>query len=334
MTYPAGQTVPPPEGTQPTPDAGAAKPEQQNTIQFPTGKEILDREKVEEKRQAFLSLVPEQYKGKEYIQNILKTDDPQTEFFKFTDNAHSMTGRTVSEFKMPDENTPEDQRKEFYKKLGVPDSIESYTLDTVEWAPEEKEAGEAVVQNRDPRILKQVAEAAQKAGVTDKQLKIINGAFEKAVVSVYKDGIIQQVKKQANNKTIDESFSTETKRLYGNQAEQVLANGKKMLEESVPPSIHEKLKSLDNDAILVLSAAMDSFHRKYVREGSFTGVSSSTTQAPARTIDDLSTERRAIYASEAWNNPGSPDHKDAKRRERANDNEARRIQGLPLLPSL
>lgn len=325
MTYPAGQTVPQDQPAEST-DVKADPPG--NTVRFPTGEELRRNEETKIKQQAFLNTVPEPFRLKEYVQNIAKTEDPMTEFHKSYESAQSMIGQRNQPVQpLAADATPE-QRSEYYKKIGVSEDLNDYIkIDNVTWEADVKDVGDFVTSNRSAPLVEGLAKEAQALGITDKQFKGLVPAYEKLLVSQNKDALKEQVKRQAQMKSIDEDYSKEINKLYGPRSEVVVQNGRKMLEESVPVSIRAKISELSNDAILVLAAALDSTHAKYVREGTFTGTAGSGA-APSKSLNDLSIERQAIYASKAWNEPGHPQHKEARAKERANDAETRKAMGL------
>lgn len=317
----AGQT--PPEQLQQAAPPPPNQPTAENTIVMPSPDELRRRDEVKGRQVEFINSVPEEYRTKEYIQNFAKTDDPKKEMFKSFDSAHSMVGARA-EIKPLDANATDDQKKEYYKKLGVPDDVKEYKAGEATWSDEDKEVGQFVAANSSPKLVERMANVSQKLGLTPAQFKGLTEEWSKAIVSEHKDQLKTQLSNQAQSKTRDEDFAKEADKAFGNRKDVVLSNGKQMLEDAVNPAFKESLKTLDNKTLIILASALDGIHAKYIREGSFSS-NSGMAAPPPKTKEQLSAERRALYADPGFKT------KDPLILQKINENDAeeRRLRGMP-----
>lgn len=254
---------------------------------------------ISDVQKSFLAIVPEAYKGKEYIQNIAKTENPFEETFKQYEHAQTLIGR--SSLQVPDANSTPEQVKEFHKAIGVPETTENYKAKVIEWSEADKPYGELVVGRRLPGVLEAVAEKAHSVGVTDKQFEAVIEAYETGMVNSLKTNMNEQAVQQAKN---DVEFTQKMRQHFGDKADKVLENGANLLKSTLPKELADAALAELNGASPSLLAAIavmtDSFNKRFIREDNtpFSGSSGVSDASPTfRTKAEVEAHTRVMVAN-------------------------------------
>ncbi len=284
------------------------------TLTLPTAAEAKQSQVTTERRAQFQNLIPEDYKTKEWVQNIEKTEDPVSELFKKTENLQSMIGKQGAVIEVP--------------------PPEEYVFKTTEWAPEDKELGDFLTKTRSETVMKTMAKAFHDNKIPPEVSNKVAEAYEKALLAENKELIKAAIKAEAAQKELDVEFKDMGVKLYGAQYDTVINNGGALIKKAVEkrPQIKPYLDKLDNNALMVLSAALNDIHSEYVREGSYGGSGQTATAAPTITLDQNTAERRALYADPAYREPGHPRRAEVMAKLEANDRELHRLKGVPYKP--
>lgn len=256
--------------------------------------------------------VPDEYKDEEWVQNILKTDNPVEGFFKQFKNAQNLIGsRQNGALQVPGENATPEQVKDFHKKLGVPDTIDGYKLEPVQWDPVDKPLAEYLASTRNDNFMNALKTAAQSAGVTPKQFQALANAYDKAFVSEHRQVIEKQVNEYQET-SVD--FDKQAAALLGSRKDQVLDNGKKIFTANIPENmrafshiLHDP-KEVSNRALLMFAGVLDTLRSKYMREDSFSTAQGVSTGG--LTKEQISAKGKKLMATEEYQNPLHAEHAD------------------------
>ncbi len=218
--------------------------------------------------------VPDAYKDRAYLKDVNSMDD----VFKKLDGAQSLIGRQKVNF-LHDDSTPE-EIQEFNRSAGMPEKSEEYNFER----PEGAEANEEI----DARIKK----IFHDAGLSGKAATKVQKEYE---------GFINEMAKKN-----DEAFDRLSADVLGDKADEILASGRKMLEENMPPQLAESFSKLSNEALVTMSAVLDKVKQKYIVEdsindnngggGGFSG------------IEGLREQGRQLLADPARNDAFHPKH--------------------------
>jgi hypothetical protein len=218
----------------------------------------------------FDSIIPQDQKDKEWVKNISKSEDPVSELFKKVDNLQSAIGKNVP---IPgDDSTPE-QRKNFYKAIGVPENIKGYEVNPVEWAPEDKPVADKLKEFKPEPLMNELKTAAMEAGITKAAWEKLEQTWDKATV--------QQLKANAAaGKQQDVDFDQQMTKMYGEEKMAVMDRGSKLLSQFVRPEHKGIMAKLPNDALAAFAGALSDIYKATTKEDTFnTGTGNTTTTA-------------------------------------------------------
>jgi hypothetical protein len=243
---------------------------------------------------SFVQTIPESFRDRDWAKQNTKTPD---DFFKWVDNLNTSFGKKGPA--QPGENATPEEIKAFNKWAGVPDKEDDYQFSPIE---ELKDA------QRNPDIEKAVKKIMLDAGIPKAAATKLQQGYEKLLYAQHKQTLEQ-------NKKLDMEFDKTTKDLFGDKKDTVIANAKKFLTEHLPESVKGKLDKLDNDSLVVLTAALDGIVSKYVKEDGFRGGEGAP--GGVDTMDTLSAEQRKLFASPEFRDPRHADHQKAHDRNKA-----------------
>lgn len=185
--------------------------------------------------------IPDAYKDKPYLKDVKSLDD----VYKKLDGAESVMGRQV---KFPTDQSTDEERIAFYKSAGMPEKSEDYVFEKF---------GE---QERDIDV--------------DNKFKAIfhkHGLSGKAATGMQKDVELLVAETMEAKKVIDDkTFNELTSKVLGEKADDILASGKKLIEENIPEELSEHFKGLSNGALVILTSVLDSVKKKYISEDTIT----------------------------------------------------------------
>lgn len=253
------------------------------------------------------AFVPAEYKDKEWVQNILRSENPQSEFFNQFEHARSLVGKRPLQ-KPGDDATPE-QWQAFYKELGVPETVEGYQVPEMQWSEQDKELGAAVEGTINKDLVARMAAAAREAGVLPHQFQQLYKNYLESTAEVSRETYQQYLDTE---RSLDETYEQAMTKQYGAQAPQVLEIGRKLLNESVEPNTRQFINELANTedgtkALTVLAGAMYGFYKKHVGEDTMPGAGTPAGNATGNTIEDLSNQAKALMQTEAYRDHRHPD---------------------------
>lgn len=245
----------------------------------------------------FSEFVPEQYKGKPWLENIANNPDPKTELFKQFEGLQSLIGK--KQIGVPGADATPEQKKDFYKALGVPETADAYNIEPLTWNekdPVEQSVGKFLEDNRTPEFMAKIKQAALEANVTPEQLQKLVHTYDKLFVETHKQELADI---QGVMENLEKDFEKNARQAFGDRFEKVMGVGRTILDNHVPPEVKDRLNLLDNNALIVLASVLDSINEKYIKEDR---ISTSTT---GTTGGDKST-RRLELQKQLW---AVPPHK-------------------------
>lgn len=243
--------------------------------------------------------------------NVLKTEKPFEELLKQHEHAQSMLGNRLQ---VPDENATPEQLKEFHKKLGVPETPDAYTLEPTKWDEADKQIGDYLNASRNETFMSKIKEAAHQYGVTPKALQGLVDAYDKAFAVEHKAAVMAQINADVE---LAKDFDVQSKKLFGNQASEIINRGNQLIDNSVPPEMKASIRSLDNNSQMVVATLLDHVYRKYVKEDNGIGTGAGT-GVRTLTPEDVSAEGRRLMSLPGYSDITHPDHERIQRQLRDN----------------
>lgn len=238
-------------------------------------------------QQSIINFVPEAYKDKDWIkQNTTSPDN----FFKFVDNLNSAVGKKG--LIIPGENASKDEVSAYRRGIGIPDNEDGYEFVNIDELKDIK---------RDPGIEKSIKKIFLDAGVPKEAAKKLQMGYEKMLYEDHKKSV--ELAKQQ-----DVAFDKELTKMFGDKKDTAVANAKKLLKETIGPEIGAKLEKLDNEALIVMTAALDGIIKKYVKEDGFKGGEGAGGSGGGDTFEALSAAQRELMKSPAFRDFRHKDH--------------------------
>lgn len=206
--------------------------------------------------------VPDEFKDKPWVAELLKNSNPNQELFKQHDHTLRLIGSRGAV--VPGENATPQQLAEYRKAIGVPEKPDSYDIPPTQWEDAEKPLGEIIDKSRVPEILNAVKESAHRNGIPAKALASLVNDFEKATLKFQ----AQEVQAaQERDRALNQDFVKLGVQYFGDRYQEILPNATNVLAKYVPENLRAVLHSLDNKSLMVVAAVADSIHRRGKTEG-------------------------------------------------------------------
>jgi hypothetical protein len=194
---------------------------------------------------AFKGVLPADFKEKPYLKDAATFSD----VLKKLDGAQTLLGQRF----IPAAEDPEEKQVAFYGKLR-PETPDKYVIpDTIEGLPPEfaKKAGES----------KFIKDLLHSANISQYQAKPLIAGFLKLIYSA----------DMATTKRHDDAFVKMATDLFGNQKDNIIANGKKFLAANLPDNVKPLLEGMSEKELTVILAATDMMAKKFTGEDPFRG---------------------------------------------------------------
>lgn len=251
----------------------------------------------------FSSFVPEDYKEKGYVKELLKTENPNVELFKQFDSLQKKLGERPKG--IPGKDAPQEEWDEFYASLR-PESTDVYTMPEVNLGEGKEKISELVKSNRNDGFINAMRDVAQKAALTPKQWEALAQAYETQSGSAYE----QQL---ANQEALEADFTEQARKMFGSDMQNVLDAGKEALNSFFTERQRDFYKDASNETLLAMAAMAAAVKNKYEKEDA----AKLTAATPsAMTEAELNAEQRRLMATPEYKNPGVRGHEDAVRKVR------------------
>jgi len=254
---------------------------------------------------AFSTVIPETYRDKEWVKQNAK--DPET-FFKFVDNLNTVVGKKG--VIIPGEKATPEEIGAFRSALGVPGKPEEYEFET----PQEMKDAKRV-----PETDIAIKKLMHEAGIPKDSAKKLQLGFEKYMYG-------EHLKVLEANKLVDKAFDDTTTKLFGDQKDLAITNAKKLLQENNSPEVLTMIDKLDNNALIVLTAALNGIVNKYIKEDAFKGGGAGAGGSGSDTYEALSAAQRELMKNPAYQDWRHADHQKIMDQNTAIMNQMRNIK--------
>lgn len=250
-------------------------------------------------RPAFIESVPEEYREKQWIQDLAKNEDPHSALFKQLEHAQTLIGKKSTGIDIPGENATPEELKAFHKALGVPDTVDGYKYETPDISKEPEEVQNLLKESaKDDSLLKGMAAEALKLGISEKQFKGLAAAFDMRQIEQMR-GLVEQAAKAGEVKSQKQMETF--KGIYGDKSDAVQRIAKEMAIKVLPQNIREL-----NDPEIALHEALRIIHEKVYKNDS---VSTPDASAPEMSKAGLQKKIFEIRANPAYADKFHPSHK-------------------------
>lgn len=207
--------------------------------------------------------VPEGYKQKEWVQNILRSENPAENFFKAHESALGMVGKSGA-LVPPSDDASEEQVKAWHKAIGVPEDAKGYEYNAPKWKDTDEILGKQLVDSRPAGFIEAIKEEARKAGIPPKAFAKLAEAYDTKWLEVNRARVESE---HIANQELNVDFDQVTTRLFGERKDAILKQGREYIERKVPPEMRPILMNADNNTLAMFAALIDQEHRSNVSEG-------------------------------------------------------------------
>lgn len=259
---------------------------------------------------SFVDSVPEGYKQKEWVQNIMKSENPTENFFKAHENALSMIGKSGA-LTAPGEGATEEQIKSWHKAIGVPDDVKGYDYTAPAWSDADKELGQMLEKSRPKGFIEDIKEEARKAGIPPKAFAQLASAYDQKWLAANRE-LAEQTYKA--NLELNQDFDQVTTRLFGERKDAVLKQGREYIEKKVPPEMRPILMNSDNNTLAMFAALIDQEHRNNIAEGPSFSTKDGSVGAGPRNLTELQNAMTVEMSKPEFRNFRLPGHDNVVKR--------------------
>jgi len=235
---------------------------------------------------ALNTVIPESYRDKDWVKQ--NTKDPET-FFKWVDNLNTTVGKKG--VIIPGEKATPEEINTFRTALGVPGKPEEY-----EFVEIDELKGSKRIAETDLAVKKLMHEA----GISKDGAKKLQSGFEKMMYA-------EHLKVVEANKAVDKAFDDTAVKLFGDQKDLAMTNAKKLLQENNSPEVLAMIDKLDNNSLLVLTAALNGIVNKYIKEDAFRG-GAGAGGTGSESYEALSAQQRELMKNPAFSDYRHADH--------------------------
>lgn len=260
----------------------------------------------DDNRKMFDSFVPDEFRAKEWVQNIAKAENPRVELFKQIEHKDSLIGKQMSLSLPGDDATPE-QKATFRKAIGIPDSVDEYKYDGWTTAEgDDKTLAEQLHKARSPEYIKSMAAKAHEIGLTPKQFATLAEEQDKYQITKHKADVIAWQKQAAEQ---DQATLKRATEIFGNRLPQVQKNAEYHLQ-FVPENVKPLFANATPEMRIGLAAIIDSIHQRYVKEDN---INTGNTTHSGSSVADMRKERLALMQLPAASDMGHPQYGDIQK---------------------
>jgi len=245
--------------------------------------------------------VPPDYKSKEWVGNILKTEKPVDELFKKVDNLQQALGKRLE---VPGPDATPEVKKAFYKAIGVPDSPDGYGYQPPDISKESETVQQALLQRAsDKDFIAALQKKALDVGIPKEAFNALAAEFDNLTIQQIRGAVERQTAKQAEFKA---QSDTKFKEAFGDQAEYVERVSKEVFGKVLPENIRAT-----NDPRVIIAALGKHIHEKLYANDKI-NTSASATSTPGVSRDQIHAKIHELRQKPEFKNWQHPGHKAIK----------------------
>lgn len=237
----------------------------------PEDENLNNQDNVNTNTPSFQDMIPEAYKGKEYLQNVTSFDSLLDQY----ENAQKLIGKKS----IPTTESSDEEWNEFYNKLR-PETADKYEFTLQDGQEENKE------------FTSKIKEIFHEAGLSSKQAKLIQEKY---------DGLLKEM--GPNQEELDKEFDDLSKKVFGTRQDEAIKVSKGLLDKYAPEEMKPFISELGNKELVILSSVLDKISSKFISEDKIPG------QGGNDTNTTTARERaRELMRSDAYKDVFHPEH--------------------------
>lgn len=233
----------------------------------------------------FASLIPVEFKDKPWLKDIKDVKG----LFARTDGLLTEMGKRPAG--IPQDNASAEDWAAFNKVWGVPEKPEAYKL--------AEGTAEAPV---DPKFQTGIKSVFHKAGVSERQAKILEEGYNGLAAELSKEkGAAEVVKNEDFTKLADTTF--------GARKDDALNGAKVLIAKFAPANMKSHIENMSNENLIILAGVLDGVRKEFISEDR---LPSSGAAPVGMTAEQKQARGRELMASKAYTDQFHPDHDKVK----------------------
>lgn len=253
--------------------------------------------------------IPEEYREKPFIKNILGSQDPNGELFKQFENLQTMLGKKPKG--VPADDAADEEWQQYYESIRPKDKAE-YDIPLLEAGEGASDIDKKIIEHlnaqRDDKFLEGVRDILHSEGLTKKQATNIAKKYDQALLSLVKADVQKNIEAQ---EALNKEFDTYAAEVLGTTD---VASAVTKAREALAPLLSEKAKPLleqltDNKAAVILLDIGNQVRKTYLKEDSKPiGANAATS-----TVESQREHARKLMNSPEYLDPTHTRHEAVKR---------------------
>ena len=210
---------------------------------------------------SFESLVPEEYKNAPWLEPIKKSENPTNALFKQVGEMQKLIGQRPPE--APTATSTPEQVSAWRKAVGVPEVADAYVYEPPKFEGDQAELSNFLADKPDEQLLSYMKKEAHRLNIPAETFKEFAKSFDVAMATKMRDNAIAGKQEAALQ---DQQFEELGQRLLGANFESSTKQANEIFKKLVPPNIQPLLAQVDNNSLIVMTAAFNGFAQKYMKE--------------------------------------------------------------------
>lgn len=191
--------------------------------------------------------VPEEFREEKWAEDLKTQEDVWSKLA----GAQKLIGRKG--IIKPDDNAPKEEWDSFYNAQGRPENVEGYefkrTVEELKDIP------------RNPEFDNKIKNAFHELGISKELGEKLTGKYEEIIYEYHKPNLEKQAQ-------VEQEFQQLTHKVFGDEKQSAMEDFKEVMRDSLGDKafLAQKLESMDNDQLLLLTVYAKNLHDKYVGE--------------------------------------------------------------------
>lgn len=211
---------------------------------------------------AFAQSIPSEYQNEPYIQNLLKSDSPETELWKQFAGLQKAIGTRPGG--MPADDAPDEDWQKWTSAV-QPQDISVYGDIKPTLAEGQEHLKDMIDASYSPEFTTEILEAARSAGIAPKQFQQMASKFNAMQIKAA-ESFAQQAQQQSAE--LDVKFDQMLTKEFGQDKSKVLEVGTKFIKEHLSSELQQSLMTKSNEELVAVAAAIYKAHKVYGKEDS------------------------------------------------------------------
>lgn len=254
---------------------------------------------------SFAEFVPEGFRDKPYIQELMKNENPHAELFNQFDGLQKQLGQ--KKLGVPDENTSAEDVAKFWADLGVHDEASKYEIPDADFGEDNKEMSEFANALMTDELKADLQQMFFDAKIPQEAASALTNKFNELM---FKHNESDMAKNMEAMKNVDADFEQRAAKELGDKYQKILDDGKAMIDKYSPDGFKDTLHNKDNSVLIGIAATLQNFMAEQTGEDTILTKDINTQLSH----QEISERGRELMAHPAFQDVMHPQHEEYKRR--------------------